>query len=1020
MDPEIQRAIEEIQYELRELILVMRNLGNVMSALGDQELKIDEFNNSLDQSSKKVKQFTGLVDENGNAIRAETEAREEAADATRELTLEERRRRAEEFVYRRSQRSAFRDLTQELSTTRGATARLQEGLFKQIEGNEILQSGALLLESAFRGLGKATTSLMRDLYSGQRGAQVSAKAIDELGQEIGTALQGIGLALAAFSLFGTVIPQVRILGVTVKIASKAFAGLAGILALLGIGIKTATEVNKAAAEQNDRLFKAYNALSKGAVGVTGGLDGLFDSLQTAGLTVAEIESFASQLTANAKTLAFLGATSGDAAKAFVGVAGTLRKSELGRELELLGIQSEEQREGVLSYLSLQARLGRQETRITTDLIGRTSAYIKQLDRLAQITGTTVKEQQEARERQMTDERYRAAIVAARNRGDQAELARLERAGQLAAAVEAAGDQAGAQGILQIAAGRGALTTPEAVAAEMTYGVNAVLNSQASVEDSLRMLVDQGKITQARFADINALIGTVSGIQTPVVALADVIDRTSGAFDRARELGITIEELLRREQAQRAAGDKALQQNVDAGRTQQNAAMLMDSVLRTFNYSATLHESASKTFAAAVEQFAKTVGSRPVTGGLLGAQQRELTPRDYQPQAFRQGGRTTTQPPAAPTQDYLARVAQLESGNRNIANQPRPGQKATSAFGVYQITEDTFRRLAANAPPGSVLRGKTFEQMKGDVNLQTEAMKQLTSSNEALLARRGLSTSDAAKYMAHVMGYGTAAKILEAPGSTPLQRLVPQDWLEKNNLQKYSTAGELRKHFDDITGGKGYQFGGIARGPASGYLAKLHGNEAVVPLPSGKSIPVDFPSNDIENLMNTNVMAMQMAQDLIPRISVLADTQRQGEASTSTLRQEIKSLIQPMRSVVSNLDRSSSPMDTAMFMTMVNGVNAEIVSLQNFLASIRTDISKMPSLLAEIQNTEAQPLAQQQQTAEMRVLAAEVGKEFGNQFRAVVQNLDARTSYNASLLEQLVSLQRSNNQTAQRMLQASTS
>jgi hypothetical protein len=115
------------------------------------------------------------------------------------------------------------------------------------------------------------------------------------------------------------------------------------------------------------------------------------------------------------------------------------------------------------------------------------------------------------------------------------------------------------------------------------------------------------------------------------------------------------------------------------------------------------------------------------------------------------------------------------------------------------------------------------------------------------------------------------------------------------------------------------------------------------------------------------------------------------------------------------------MDTAMFMTMVSGVKAEIVSLQNFLASIRTDISKMPSLLAEIQNTETQPLAQQQQqTAEMRVLASEVGKEFGNQFRAVIQNLDARTSYNASLLEQLVSLQRSNNQTAQRMLQASTS
>ena len=32
-------------------------------------------------------------------------------------------------------------------------------------------------------------------------------------------------------------------------------------------------------------------------------------------------------------------------------------------------------------------------------------------------------------------------------------------------------------------------------------------------------------------------------------------------------------------------------------------------------------------------------------------------------------------------------------------------------------------------------------------------------------------------------------------------------------------------------------GGIARGPRSGYAAELHGTEAVVPLPDGRTIPV---------------------------------------------------------------------------------------------------------------------------------------------------------------------------------------
>jgi hypothetical protein len=56
---------------------------------------------------------------------------------------------------------------------------------------------------------------------------------------------------------------------------------------------------------------------------------------------------------------------------------------------------------------------------------------------------------------------------------------------------------------------------------------------------------------------------------------------------------------------------------------------------------------------------------------------------------------------------------------------------------------------------------------------------------------------------------------------------------------YRNAGQLREHFDRITGGGGYQYGGIASGPKSGYAAMLHGTEAVVPLAGGRSIPVEM-------------------------------------------------------------------------------------------------------------------------------------------------------------------------------------
>jgi putative chitinase len=40
-----------------------------------------------------------------------------------------------------------------------------------------------------------------------------------------------------------------------------------------------------------------------------------------------------------------------------------------------------------------------------------------------------------------------------------------------------------------------------------------------------------------------------------------------------------------------------------------------------------------------------------------------------------------------------------------------------------------------------------------------------------------------------------------------------------------------------------QLGGVLTGPKDGYQAMLHGDEAVVPLPDGKSIPLDMPNQD---------------------------------------------------------------------------------------------------------------------------------------------------------------------------------
>ena len=53
-------------------------------------------------------------------------------------------------------------------------------------------------------------------------------------------------------------------------------------------------------------------------------------------------------------------------------------------------------------------------------------------------------------------------------------------------------------------------------------------------------------------------------------------------------------------------------------------------------------------------------------------------------------------------------------------------------------------------------------------------------------------------------------------------------------------------------GKSFATGGIASGPQSGYMATLHGTEAVVPLGNDRSIPVDMRGGGMGNVVNVTV------------------------------------------------------------------------------------------------------------------------------------------------------------------------
>lgn len=69
-----------------------------------------------------------------------------------------------------------------------------------------------------------------------------------------------------------------------------------------------------------------------------------------------------------------------------------------------------------------------------------------------------------------------------------------------------------------------------------------------------------------------------------------------------------------------------------------------------------------------------------------------------------------------------------------------------------------------------------------------------------------------------------------------------NWSSKKDAMHFSAATN--------EGGAGFSNGGIAVGSKSGYLAKLHGREAVVPLPDGRTIPVSIQGLEDGKMFDT--------------------------------------------------------------------------------------------------------------------------------------------------------------------------
>lgn len=621
-----------------------RSIDKLIVALGQLAVKLDTSKKTRIAEEEAVKQFAKSVDKTTEAIDEENKQRKAATDKLKEeikdreedLRLsklskaererEERERKAKEAKEMaavsnqkaraqaeemRRVKGSSQELFDSLSTT-GGSAEILKAKFLSLGGESVgAHVGLRMFSAGIEGTTKSLQTFAKGLLNGERGAQLSAKALTDFATPLINAAEIIGGVLTALSFIPGPI------GLMSRGARIAGAALFGVGAAAG---SAAVKFNEIGAKQLDTLLKSYNELSGAGINLTSGLEGTLDLMHTLNLTTTEAAQLNELLAKSSKQLAQMGGTAALGAQRFAQVSGALIKSGLGEEFERMGITQQEQREAALLYMSIQARTGQLQLKNIQQLTEESGKFVHELDRAAQLTGTTRKEQQEAREAAMAETRFRAALIDARQRGDTEDQRQLEIAQRTSAILKSLGDEKGAIGVLQQAAGRGALTTPEAIAAEQTYRLSEIL-AQPNITDQqiLASLAKNGQINQQQFAATNRLIGGIDILQTSIVGVDNAVIRQTTLAEEAAKAGFTgpddITKFLEEQEKKRKQPGGDLSLMIGAGRAQQAAAMTMEAGIATFNYAADINQAASKTFADEVSKFGDIVGFKSPAGGV---------------------------------------------------------------------------------------------------------------------------------------------------------------------------------------------------------------------------------------------------------------------------------------------------------------------------------------------------------------------------------------------------------------------
>jgi hypothetical protein len=276
--------------------------------------------------------------------------------------------------------------------------------------NEVLEQSTKELNSLNTVLGTTITNkkiLDRVIQDETSETKDTKEKLEKLSKQLGGLSSGIlSFTKGVQESAGSFAPLGDIILKAGDLTSGVFKTVLKSMPVLGNVIAGATDaMAQVGAHMVNEFEKAYSTFEKvSGTGIVSSFTMFEESAAAMGLTFADFDKVMAK---SSKELALLGGGA---------LQGTKMMQQLGAgseqlrmQFQKLGINSAEVTEFQMSYLVQQQQLNKGRLKIDMDLINSTGEYVKELDLVSKLTGLTRKEADQNRKKLMEDSQTRAAI-----------------------------------------------------------------------------------------------------------------------------------------------------------------------------------------------------------------------------------------------------------------------------------------------------------------------------------------------------------------------------------------------------------------------------------------------------------------------------------------------------------------------------------------------------------------------------------------------------------------------------------